>query len=213
MAVFDLISLPFCRVLVVGEWNPPAQRFFAAYQTRQNFRWLLGHAVVDEFATFSSPIFLAPQALLGKIYNAGLSLGHQRDHEMAVDLGWPPLCVGLDEPAPALPTDWEEQLLTAIQSGPRGPRDSDGQAIETRPAGRYELSWARFGEVVVMGTSAPLLPHQLSRLCDPCAGSLVLAIATGNRLSRPDRGEAQTVQAVSEAKLDEILVAARKQLS
>ncbi len=64
-----------------------------------------------------------------------------------------------------------------------------------------------------MGTSAPLLPSQLARLCDPCAGSLVLAFATGNRLSRPDRGEAQTVQTVSEAKLNLILVAARKQVS
>ncbi|MGB6335620.1 MAG: hypothetical protein WBG96_08410, partial [Thermoanaerobaculia bacterium] len=83
MAVFDLISLPFCRLLMVGEWNPPPQRFFAAYQRKGDYRWLLGHAVIDEFATISSPIFLAPRSLLGKIYNAGLSLGHKRDHEMA----------------------------------------------------------------------------------------------------------------------------------
>jgi hypothetical protein len=213
LAVFDLIPLSFCRVLMVGEWNPPPQRLFAAYRRNGDFRWLLGHAVIDEFATISSPIFLAPRALLGKIYNAGLSLGHKRDHEMAIDLGWPPLCVGLDHPAPELPTDWEEQLLTAIQEEPRGPQDPDGHKVETRAVGRYQLSWARLGEVVVMGTSAPLLPSHLSRLCEPCAGSLVLAFATGNRLSRPDRGEAQTVEAVSEAKLDVILAAVRKQMS
>ncbi|MGB6992147.1 MAG: hypothetical protein WBG00_02855, partial [Thermoanaerobaculia bacterium] len=109
--------------------------------------------------------------------------------------------------------DWEEQLLTAIQSGPRGAQDSDGRAIDTRPVGRYELSWMRFGEVVILGTSAPLLPNQLARLCDPCTGSLVLAFATGNRLARPDRGEAQTVEAVSETMLDEILAAVREQMS
>jgi L-aminopeptidase/D-esterase-like protein len=112
-----------------------------------------------------------------------------------------------------VPPDWEEQLLTAIQTGPRGPKAADSQGVETRTVGRYELSQARFGEVTVLATSAPLLPVQLARVCDLGTGALTIAFATGNRLARPDRGEPQTVPAVSEARLEEILGAARRLVS
>ena len=58
---------------------------------------MMGHAVVDEFATVSAPLFFSPPDQLGKIYNAGISLGHRRDPELGLDQGWPPFCAGIPE--------------------------------------------------------------------------------------------------------------------
>lgn len=204
MPIFSVVDLPFCSMVLVGRWDAPAHRYFLAYRAGLEYRWLLGHPVVDEFATFSSPIFLAPQPLLGKIYNAGISLGHRRDAEMAIDLGWPPLCVGLDLPLPALPNDWEERLLAALrQKDPARDRISRAE-VRTRRAGGYDLSGCRVGEARVIGTSAPLLPRQLRRLCEVAGGPLAMAFSTGNRINRRTDGAPQTLRAVSEVRLQEL---------
>lgn len=212
MAVFDLISLSFCQVVMVGDWNAPPQRLFAAYRRNGDYRWLLGHAVVDEFSTISAPIFVTPRALLGKIYNAGISLGHRRDHEMAIDLGWPPLCAGVDRPAPELPADWERQLLAAIQDKRSSSNASADAEVETRDVGRFELSSTRLGDVTVLAASAPLLPVQLARISDLGSGSLTIAFATGNKLARPGEGEPLRVETVSESAFEELRATAKELL-
>ena len=87
--LFEFIQSPVCSVLRSERWNAPPGRWFAAYRARDGFRWLMGNGVVDEYATISSPIFLGARDELGKIYNAGISLGHKRDPDMGLDLGWP----------------------------------------------------------------------------------------------------------------------------
>ena len=61
-----VVSLPFCQVVMLEEWNAPSSRHFMAYLARGSSRWLMGHPVVDEFATLSSPIFLTPATSVGK---------------------------------------------------------------------------------------------------------------------------------------------------
>ncbi len=190
---------------MVERWDAPAGRYFLAYRAGLGYRWLLGHPVVDEFATFSSPIFFAPKPLLGKIYNAGISLGHRRDPEMAIDLGWPPLCVGLDLPAPALPEDWEERLLAALTRDSAAEGSDAERTVRTRQVGGDELSSCRVGEATVLATSAPLLPHQLLHLCEAAGGPLAMAFSTGNRVARPGEGVSQVLRAVSESRLRELM--------
>ena len=148
MSLLEPRRLPWCDVLLTERWDAPAGRWFAALRTRHGFRWLLGHVVVDEYGTLSSPIFFTPRPLLGKVYDAGISLAHRRDREMALDLGWPPLCVGVDAPAPSLPMEWQRQTLDAIE-GSYVFADETGanQASDNlyaglrRSAGVYDLTW------------------------------------------------------------------------
>jgi len=178
---------------MLDEWNASPSRYFAAYRCRGAYRSLLGHPVIDEFATISSPIFICPRSLLGKIYNAGISLGHKRDPEMGIDLGWPPLCVGLEESVPELAPDWEARLLGAVQksgeseSGVRR-MDHDGYAIEC----------VKVGEATIVATSAPLLPKQLSRLCEAGSSPVVVAVSTGNRLEPVAAGSPRELSALSQ---------------
>ncbi len=195
--MIKLVELPFCSVVMLDEWNASPSRYFAAYRCRGAYRSMLGHPVVDEFATISAPIFLAPRSLLGKIYNAGISLGHKRDPEMGIDLGWPPLCLGLDEPAPELPSDWEARLLEAVQTnGDAVPRlrrkDRDGHEVET----------LQIGGATIVATSAPLLPKQLSHLCEAASNSVVVTVSLGNRLERVRGGTLRTVDALSQDRLE-----------
>jgi len=197
--MIKLVELPFCSVVMLDEWNASPSRYFAAYRCRGAYRSMLGHPVVDEFATISAPIFLAPRSLLGKIYNAGISLGHKRDPEMGIDLGWPPLCLGLDEPAPELPSDWETRLLEAVQTnGDAVPRlrrkDRDGHEVET----------LQIGGATIVATSAPLLPKQLSHLCEAASNSVVVTVSLGNRLERVRGGTLRTVDALSQDKLSSL---------
>jgi hypothetical protein len=211
--MLEPIRLPFCDVLMTETWNPPAGRWFAAFRARHGFRWLLGQAVLEEFGTVSSPLFFAPRALLGRIYDAGISLGHRRDHEMEIDLGWPPLCVGLDRPAPELPEDWQQQLLDAITgSMPAAPAPEislqsctvDQDALEVA---RFDGP-ARAGCVTVIATTAPLLPQQLRRLCDLDACGFTFAIATGNRVTRQADGRPQAIAVASEERFARVAKAA-----
>ena len=204
MSLLERIRLPFCDVLKLERWNAPAGSYFAALRTRHGFRWMLGQVVLQEFGTLSSPVFLAPRALLGKIYDAGITLGHRRDREMSLDLGWPPLCIGLDAQSVELPPDWQRQLLDAIESG------TDARAAappETRVVGET-LALASFdtadrsNRVTIIATTAALLPVQLARLCDLDDSGLTLAIATGNRVTRQLGGRPQRITVCSQSRLD-----------
>ncbi len=226
-----LVSLPFCKAILLDRWDAPPHRYFAAYRCRGSFRRLLGHAVIDEFASLSSPIFLAPRALLGnsvvdefrtlsspvffaphpllgKIYDAGIGLGHRRHPEMGIDQGWPPLCVGLEEPAPELPPSWQDRLQAALERPPDG-ESAGGGPMQRAEIGADHVDCLRIGEAAVLVTSAPLLPKQLGRLCEIPRRPVTVAVATGNRIERPARAAPLAVTAVSEARLEELLEAAR----
>lgn len=197
-----LVTLPFCTVVMLDVWDAAPSRYFAAYRCSGSYRWLMGHPVIDEFATISSPIFLGPRSLLGQIYNAGISLGHKRDPEMGIDRGWPPLCVGLDKPAPELPPDWEEGLLDAITTEEsHGEAAAGGPHVRRRTLGEHSVEYLRVGEASVVVTSAALLPKQLGYLCESVASPVVVAVSAGNRLEPVTAGSPHTVHARSQEKL------------
>jgi len=201
-----LVSLPFCQVVMLDEWNAPPSRYFTAYLARGSSRGIVGHPVVDEFATLSSPIFLTPRPLLGKIYNAGISLGHLRDAEMALDLGWPPFCVGVDLPAPALPATWEQHLLQAVQ----GPVENDLAeepmgSLTTASFPTHEVKRYQWADATVVVVSAALLPRQLERVCEVIKAPVAVAVAVGNRVERGENSKPRTVTAASESKLEKIV--------
>ena len=205
MSLLERIRLPFCDVLKLERWNAPAGSYFAALRARHGFRWVLGHVVLEEFGTLSSPVFLAPRALLGRLYDAGITLGHRRDREMSLDLGWPPLCIGLDALSVELPPDWQRQLLDAIESGtgalaaaPRETRVVDG---ETLALASFDTA-DRSNRVTIIATTAAVLPVQLARLCDLDDSGLTLAIATGNRVTRQPGGRPQRITMCSQSRLD-----------
>jgi hypothetical protein len=210
MSLLEPVRLPFCDVLMTDAWNAPAGRWFAAFRARHGFRWMLGHVVLEEFGTISSPIFLAPRPLLGKIYDAGISLGHRRDHEMSVDLGWPPLCIGLEGNAPSLSEAWQPELLDAIASGTTA-AGMPPLNVERRAAGGDALEVLRFpateraGSVCIIACSAPLLPQQLGRLCDLDDSGLTLAFATGNRITRQPEARPQALTAAAESRLRDLV--------
>jgi hypothetical protein len=207
-----LISLPFCRVVMAAPWDEPPARRFVAYRCRGEFRRLLGYGVIDEFATLSSPIFLGPQALAGKLYDTGIVLAHRRDAEMALDTGWPPLVVGLERfpAADELPATWQEDLLAAIAADAEQDAPPPADAIARRRVGSFQLERFAVGEAVVWATDAPLLPRQLGRLCEACAQPFVLALAM-KRLARLDGDTTRDVDAVSERLLAELVGAARQE--
>jgi len=198
-----LVTLPFCTVVMLDVWDASPSRYFAAYSCSGSYRWLLGHPVIEEFATISSPIFITPRALLGKIYNAGLSLGHRRDPEMGIDQGWPPLCVGLDAPAPELPPNWEARLLEALAAeGVPGEGTGAADAVRRRSFGEHAVECVRLGEASVVITSAPLLPKQLSHLCEAGSSAVVVAVSLGNKLERVIDGAPRSVNALSRERLN-----------
>ena len=210
MSLLEPVRLPFCDVLMTEAWNAPPGRWFAAFRARHGFRWMLGHVVLEEFGTISSPIFLVARPLLGKIYDAGISLGHRRDREMSVDLGWPPLCIGVEGDAPSLPEGWQAQLLGAITSGTSAAGMSIPQ-VQRREAGGDALEVLRFpateraGGVCIVACSAPLLPQHLGRLCDLDDSGLTLAFATGNRVTRQEHARPQALTAASESRLNALV--------
>jgi hypothetical protein len=180
-------------------WNAPAHRYFIACRAEGTFRQVMGLSVIDEFATVSSPIFLAPESILGKIYNAGISLGHYRDPEMGIDLGWPPLCIGTSEPAPELSANWESELLNRIQQDFQ--KDMEKQNLVEE----FQLQKAQIADVDVYATDAPLLPKQLKRICQLSSHPFSIAFAVGNVITPQKDARALTIEAVSESLLKKIL--------
>jgi hypothetical protein len=193
-------------VIVIDAWNAPPVRYFAAFRFRETFSHVLGLPVISEFATFSSPIFLAPKALLGKIYNAGLSLAARRDPGMDIDVGWPPLCVGTNDPAADLPPDWEKTLLESIQSN-KSDLSLKGKRFESflKKFEEFTLQYIQFDTVSVFATDAPLIPRQLNRICELGSSPFTIAFSTGNRVTRQQKAQPMQVKVVSEEALNQIV--------
>ena len=78
-----------------------------------------------------------------------------------------------------------------------------------REVAGFTLERWQFGEeVTVFGTTAPLLPEQLTRVCQQVDMPLSLAMATGNRISRTKPAATQTIKVVSDETLQKLLDAA-----
>ena len=107
-----VVSQPFCEVVLLDRWDAEPSRYFTAYRAGGASRWILGHPVVDEYATTSSPIFLTSRRLLGKIYNAGISLGVVAAHEEGA-----PSVLVLPGDLPYLSVEALEELLIAAVAG------------------------------------------------------------------------------------------------
>lgn len=201
------LDLPFCKVLMIERWNAPAGRYFIAYQSKHDFRHVLGLPVIDEFATFSSPIFFTHHTLIGKLYNAGISLGHKRDPEMGIDLGWPPLVVGSQGEEINLPDQWEEQLMDAIMEAEVPEEEAAGkQAPDLKSLKKQsDFEKTRIGECEIFATKVPLLPKQLRRICQQSNAPFSIAFSTGNRLTSQQKGASMKIKCASEAVLSDIL--------
>jgi hypothetical protein len=206
LPVFNLIQLPFCKVITIDAWNAPPVRYFAAFKFRGTFSHVLGLPVISEFATFSSPIFLAPKALLGKIYNAGISLAARRDPGMDIDVGWPPLCIGTNDPAPPLPQNWEETLLQAIQSN-KTDLSIKGKRFESflKKFEEFTIQYIQFDTVSVFATDAPLIPRQLTRISELGNADFCIAFSTGNKVTRQQKAQPMKVKVISEEALGQMI--------
>jgi len=209
--VFKRIETHYCLALLLEPWNAPPGRFFLAYKARHGFRSLIGNGVVDEFRTTSAPLFICPAPLLGKIYDAAMQLAEQRDVEAPLDLGWPPLCMGLDLDATDMPDGWQSHFLDVLTGTRQGEPVGWDVSATTAKIGSYELEYVRCGgptpsaQVTVVGTNAPLLPGQLERIADMDNSGLTVAISTGNRVVRSEAGEPQDIAAVSEQVLERLV--------
>jgi hypothetical protein len=199
LPLFSLIELPFCKAILVDDWNSPRHRYFLAYANRDDFTHALGLPVVDEYCTFSSPIFFAAPTALGKIYNAGLTLCAKRSPDSDIDQGWPPLCIGTSDLESELPADFEAKLLGAIQSRNGKPHS------EPAKVGDYEFETIQVGQILVFATNAPLLPGQLRRVCQRMDPPFSIAFSIANRITRQKNGQPLQMSAVSEKILSEIL--------
>jgi len=56
-----------------------------------------GLGVAEDFGTFSSPIVLAPAPVVGRVYEAMIRYGLERDPGLGTETGWPPVVVGVDD--------------------------------------------------------------------------------------------------------------------
>jgi hypothetical protein len=202
-----VIDLPYCKVVRIGEWNAPSHRYFLAYRAEGTFRQVIGLPVVDEYATFSSPIFFTAEKILGKVYNVGISLGHQRDPEMPLDLGWPPLCVGTSDPLSELPANWETELLNSIK---KNDATKNRKEEETKQVEEYMLQRIGISGIDIYATDAPLLPKQLKRISELSSKPFSIAFSTGNKVTRQEHALPLSVTALSEAELAKILDAFMK---
>lgn len=213
--MFKRIETPYCLAVMTEAWNAPPGRYFLAYRSRHGYRALIGNGVVDEFRTTSAPLFVCPTALLGKIYDAGMALADRRDVEAPLDLGWPPLCMGLDGIDVELPESWRDEFLDTLTGSREGSAVSWPVKAGSAAVGDYEVEVLTCGgdgpadRVRIVGTTAPLLPGQLERLADTDDSALTVAIATGNRVVRADNAKPQTIQAATEKTLSELVAAAR----
>ncbi|MGB0605005.1 MAG: P1 family peptidase [Candidatus Latescibacterota bacterium] len=69
-------------------------------------RWALdgggrisGLGVAEDFGTFSAPIAVVPAPAFGRIYEALIHQGIERDSGLSTDAGWPPLVMGMEDGA------------------------------------------------------------------------------------------------------------------
>jgi len=215
--LFHIVSMPFCQVLMLEDWDAEPGRFYVAYHAHGHFTKLLGQGVVDEFRTISGPVFLSPASIMGGIYDAGMRLADARDVEAPIDQGWPPLTIGIEADSPDRPSDWQQQVLSAIQNREStGTAPWDSQSAE-HAAGDYKVSALHSSvedqkAASVFVTDAPLLPQQLARLAEVGSSDIDVAISTGNRLSRVENAALHQVETVSERQLSDIIRAVGQSL-
>jgi hypothetical protein len=194
LPLFNVISVPPFQALLIEEWNAPPHRFFLAYRALGDFRHVLGLPVVDEYATFSTPIFFGPIPLLGQFYNVGITLGHNRDSEMGLDQGWPPICIGIESDQQA-EQGWEEKLLTAIKTS---------KWIPPARTSEPQVQTFRTKLVDVFATDVPLLPRQLRRICEISKAPFSIAFSTANRIT-PQKGKLLDISVSSEHALEQLI--------
>jgi len=216
--LFRVVELPYAQAVMLEAWNAPPGRFFLGYRARHGFSALLGNGVADEFKTISAPILLAPAAVLGSVYDAGMQLAELRDVEAPIDSGWPPLTIGIDVDAPDMAADWQSEFLAAMQDA-----KSRGSAPWRNRRRQMQIGDVSIDIlqcltdeqpiVTVIVTSARLLPAQLERLADMDKAPLTLAVSSGNRLPYIETGERHTVTAVAEAQLRELTAGVQQSLS
>lgn len=195
---------------MLEDWDAPPGRFFVDYRARHGFTTLVGNGVIEEYRTLSGPILLAPAAIVGGVYDAGMLLADERDVEAPLDQGWPPLTIGLDVAAPRLPEGWKSGVLAVMQGKTSS---AEFSLWESR---LREFSVAEFVvqvlqctvaaqlAVTIVVTNAPLLPQQLGRLADVDNAAMTVAVATGNRLPRVQEGELHVTNVVAESTLHAI---------
>lgn len=216
--MFKRVETPYCLAVMMEAWNAPPGRYFLAYRSRHGYRALIGNGVVDEFRTTSAPLFVCPTAFLGKIYDAGMALADRRDVEAPLDLGWPPLCMGLDGIDVELPESWRDEFLDTLTGDRQGTAVAWLVRSASATVGDYEVELLTCGgdgpadRVRIVGTTAPLLPGQLERLADIDDSALTVAVASGNRVTRQENAAPQALSAVSEAALAGLVAAARSLL-
>jgi len=211
MPLLDLVAAGGCRILRWEAWDAPAGRRFFSYRARADYRWLIGHAVVDEFTTISAPLFFSRPDQLGGIYNTGISLGHRRDAELDLDQGWPPFCAGIQLPDDERHIDPEPALLAALLTPPKFAAPESTREIRFQSGKLSDQTleqWHIGSDVSCFVTDAPLLPRQLRRLCGVGDCALTLALSLGNRLPRLQTGDLGQVQAVSEDVVGDLLTLA-----
>lgn len=199
------LALPWVTALLVEPAEAPAGRWYAAVRGEGGGPRVLGLGVLEEFGTFSSPILLAPRAVAGQVYDAGIALAHRRDPELPLDAGWPPLVLGLDLPAPELPADAEERLLAALAAG-EGTVEAPASTVVEEAGHRLEA--VSVPGAAILATDAPLLPRQLAALA-AAAPPFALAVATGNRVTASAGGRPVEVRVASEATVAALTAATR----
>lgn len=200
------VALPWVTALLLEPAGAPAGRRYAAVRGEGGGPRVLGLGVLEEFGTLSSPIFVAPRAAAGAVYDAGIGLAHRRDPELPLDAGWPPLVLGLDLPPPELPADAEERLLAALAAGEGTEPPPTTTTVE---AAGHRLEVVRFHGAAVLATDAPLLPRQLAALA-AAAFPFAVAVATGNRLTASEDGRPAEVHVAAEATVAALVDAARE---
>lgn len=74
-----------------------ARRLFIGRYALDGGDVLTGLGVAEDFGTFSTPIVLAPRASVGRVYDALIQYGLERDPGLSTTTGWPPMVVGVDD--------------------------------------------------------------------------------------------------------------------
>jgi hypothetical protein len=85
-----------------------------------------GLHVLRDFGTLSSPIVLCPLPWTGAIYDALIEDGFERDADLSIDAGWPPLVFGIPAPGapPAAAAPGPEAVRAALSPGASAARIS-----------------------------------------------------------------------------------------
>ena len=214
--LMQVVNTSFCQAVMLEPWNAEPGRLFVDYRARHGHTALIGNGVVEEFRTISGPILLAPEGIMGGVYDTGMLLADERDVEAPIDQGWPPLTIGINVAAPTMPRDWKAVLVQAMQRPAAGVQfqlwDYRLRRIEVGDIVVEVLQCSTNGEPVatIIVTNAGLLPQQLGRLVDTDDAPVTVAVATGNRLPRVADGELHVADVVAEAKLLAIAAGLRR---